>query len=445
MIFSINGLVNVILSFSEIILCYAWLCVVIIERKYLQIKDKVTLGVSIILLGTILTINRTMVFASYTLLIIVIFITSVSVYLIVKRKVFSIVAAVSTYYLITSLMNFFLAFISMTFLQEKFDSTVYYYASSMWKNGIYLLSLCFVVIIYGFIKKKSNGEMLNIEMYAKELIVLDLFLYIIWRQYQTTMDRMALGEQEMLGVKTGFSLLSIVFIAGIVGVIFLRYKVIEEENRNYIIRDNIYKSSLIEVENSLEKSKQMAHDVKNHFLIIKEMGEKNNIPELLKYVDELCDEYSQTKSRTWTGNKIIDLVLNQKKSIAEEMKIRFDINSVLLPCIKLSDVELCSVFGNLLDNSLEACELCEVGQRFIDVNIKSQKELLFISITNSMAGEPVYKNGRFITSKKDKQLHGYGLKSVERIVDKYEGIISYQTEGNMFEVNITFFDIVNNR
>ena len=75
MIFSINGLVNVILSFSEIILCYAWLCVVIIERKYLQIKDKVTLGVSIILLGTILTINRTMVFASYTLLIIVIFIT----------------------------------------------------------------------------------------------------------------------------------------------------------------------------------------------------------------------------------------------------------------------------------------------------------------------------------------------------------------------------------
>ena len=127
------------------------------------------------------------------------------------------------------------------------------------------------------------------------------------------------------------------------------------------------------------------------------------------------------------------------------MKIRFDINSVLLPCIKLSDVELCSVFGNLLDNSLEACELCEVGQRFIDVNIKSQKELLFISITNSMAGEPVYKNGRFITSKKDKQLHGYGLKSVERIVDKYEGIISYQTEGNMFEVNITFFDIVNNR
>lgn len=445
MSFSVNELVNGILSFVEIILCYVWLCEVIIEREYLQFRHKAIIAISIILLGIILMMNRIIVFASYSMLFVAIFITSISVSLIEKRNALTIIASVSIYYLTTSLINIFLAFISMSILQERFDSTVYYYAVSVWKNGIYSLTLVLVILILcGFIKKISNGKTLNINMYTKELIVLDVFLYMIWRQYQTAMDRMALGEQEISGVGTGLSLLSIVSIVGVVGVVFLRYKVIEEENRNYLLRDNIYKINLIEVENSLEKSKQMAHDVKNHFLIIKEMGEKNNITELLKYVDELCDEYSHTKSRVWTGNRIIDLIFNQKKSIAEQKEIRFNIDSMLLPCIQLSDVELCSVFGNLLDNSLEACELCEVDYRFIDVNVKSQKELLFISITNSMAFEPIYKNGRFITSKSDKQLHGYGLQSVERIVNKHEGTISYQTESNMFEVNITFFDMLSN-
>ena len=445
MSWNINGLVNGILAFGEILLCYVWLCEVIIEREFLRIKDKAILVSSIILLSTILMMNRTMVFVSYVLVIITIFITSLSVYLIVKRKLLTIIATVATYYLIISLINIFFAFISMSFLQEKFDSEVYYYASSIWKNCIYFFSLIIVaLILHGLMKKISNGGRLNIETYTNVLIILDVCLYIIWRLYQITMDRMALGEQEIAGVTTGFSLLSVASIVGVVGIIFLKYKVIEEENRNYLLRDNIYKSNLVEVENFLEQSRQMTHDVKNHFLIIKEMGEKNNISELLKYVDELCNEYSNTKNRIWTGNQIIDLILNQKKAIAEQKAIRFDIYSMLLPCVQLSDVELCSIFGNLLDNSLEACELCETDYRFINVNIKSQNELLFICITNGMACEPVYKNGRFITSKNDKHIHGYGLKSVERIVNKYEGTISYQTESNYFEVTITFFDMLNN-
>lgn len=445
MSFSLNELVNGILSFIEIFICYVWLCEVIIERKYLRFKDKIIMFLTILLLSIMLMINRTMVFVSYSMLIVAIFITSFSVYLILKTKLLTIIAVVSTYYLSTSLSNLFIAFISMSFLKEQFDGTVYFYASSMWKNCIYLLSLIIVaLILYGFIKKKTIGKRVNISKYTRVLIIMDGFLYMIWRQYQTAMDRMAIGEQKISGVGTGLSLLSIVFISAGVGIIFMRYKLIEEENRNYLLRDNVYKSNLVEVERNLEKSRQMTHDVKNHFLVIREMVEKNKLLELLEYVDELCEEYSSTKYRGWTGNQIIDLILNQKNAIAKQNNIRFDIKSMLLPCIKLSDVELCSILGNLLDNALEACELCEEDYRFIDVKIKSQTELLHINITNSIAVQPVCKNGRFLTSKKDKRLHGYGLKSVERIVTEHDGIISYQTESNLFEVNVTFFDVLSN-
>ena len=240
MSFSFNELVNGILSFIEIFICYVWLCEVIIERKYLQFKDKIIMVFTILLLSIMLMINRTMVFVSYSMLIVAIFITSLSVYLILKRKLLTIIAVVSVYYLVTSLSNLFIAFISMSFLKEKFDSTVYFYASSMWKNYIYLLSLIIVaLILYGFIKKKTIGKRVNISKYTKVLIILDGFLYMIWRQYQTTMDRMAIGEQKISGVGTGLSLLSIVFISAGVGIIFMRYKLIEEENRNYLLRDNI--------------------------------------------------------------------------------------------------------------------------------------------------------------------------------------------------------------
>lgn len=445
MSWNINELVNGILAFGEILLCYVWLCEVIIERVYLQIKDKIMIIFVVTILGTMLMINRKIAFVSYNMLIIAILFTCISVYIIAKKNIMTIIVTVSTYYLITSLINIFLAFISMSFLKHRFDNTIYYNASSIWKNCIYFVSLLIMIGLICWIRRKRvTNELIDISLYTKILFILDLFLYMVWRQYQNTMDMMALGDKKMEGVGTGFSLLSIVLIAGFVGIIFLKYKIIEEDNRSYLLRDEIYKNNFIATENILEKNRQMIHDIKNHILIIREMGEKNKINDLLRYVDELYGEYSTTKNVTWTGNHILDLILNQKKAVAEHKGIQFSINVMLLPKIKLSDVELCSLFGNLLDNSIEACEKIEIGDRFIDINIKVQQKMMFINIANSTAEKAVCKNGCFITSKQDKKSHGYGLKSVQRVVDRHDGVISYQVESNTFEVEITFFDMDNN-
>lgn len=444
MSWNINGLMNGILAFGEILLCYVWLCEVIIEKDYLRIRDKIVLFSTIILLSIMLMINRKHVFVSYGMLIISILITSISVLIVLRRNILIIIANVTAYYLIIELLNTILAFLSMSFLKNRFDNYVYFNAASIWKSCIYFFSLIFIIVIILLLKKKMTitGK-ISIAKYTNILIIVDFILYMVWRQYQTIMDSMALGDQEMRGLGTGVSLLAMIIFVGLGVIVFLRYKMIEEDNRNYLLRDEVYKNNFIEIDSVLEENRQMLHDVKNHFLIIRELGEKNKIEELLQYIDELYDEYNNVGSHTWTGNRIIDLVLNQKKSMAEQKKIKFNVDAMLLPYVNLSDVEICSLFGNLLDNAIEACEKNELKERVIEVSIKAQKELLFINIVNSLGVEPIRKNNRFVSSKKDKGIHGYGLKSVERIVNKYEGVISYQVESNMFKVNVTFFDMIN--
>ncbi len=92
-----------------------------------------------------------------------------------------------------------------------------------------------------------------------------------------------------------------------------------------------------------------------------------------------------------------------------------------------------------MDNAIEACKRLDGNvDKWISIKIENQKRLLFIKIENSAGEAPVMKKGRFVSIKQDKTKHGYGLKSVERIVNKYEGTITYQSEDRAFHVKLLF-------
>ena len=114
----------------------------------------------------------------------------------------------------------------------------------------------------------------------------------------------------------------------------------------------------------------------------------------------------------------------------------------MIPEIRLNDIEICSLLGNLIDNAIEACEKHVDEHRFINIKIQDKKGFLFITLKNSIHSKPKIEKGVFITSKEDKITHGYGLKSVNRIVKKYEGDISYTIEDKTFEIRICFYDMV---
>ena len=100
-------------------------------------------------------------------------------------------------------------------------------------------------------------------------------------------------------------------------------------------------------------------------------------------------------------------------------------------------MDICSIFGNALDNAIE-CELkiADKEKRLIHVTVSQQKNFLILRFENYYEGSLKVKEGRFLTTKKEKEFHGYGIKSIRYTVNKYDGAVSIDTKENWFDLKI---------
>ena len=148
-------------------------------------------------------------------------------------------------------------------------------------------------------------------------------------------------------------------------------------------------------------------------------------------------EIKQYEAQNKTGNKVLDTVLTTKSLYCAKHDITFTCvaDGTLLEFMDVMDI--CSIFGNAIDNAIE-CELkiTDKEKRLIHVTVSRQKNFLILRFENYYDMELKYKQGRLITTKKEKEYHGYGLKSIQYIADKYDGAVSIDTKNNWFDLKI---------
>lgn len=251
-------------------------------------------------------------------------------------------------------------------------------------------------------------------------------------------------------------LMTSVILAAAAGMLFFKNRNIRRENDFLLMKEEMEQQKYKELSAAVEKNRELVHDVKNHYLVIREYIRDGDYESLAGYIDGLHKDFARTDSWVYTGNFVLDLILGQKRLTAQGQGFSFELQASPLSGLPFSDREICSLFGNLLDNALEACE--RVRQRKeenaaakgapgreeipeIMVKIEQQNQMLFIEISNSTDEIPEQKERGFQSSKNDPSLHGYGLKSVERIVADHDGVIRYDADGRSFTVTVTFFDV----
>ena len=133
---------------------------------------------------------------------------------------------------------------------------------------------------------------------------------------------------------------------------------------------------------------------------------------------------------------MVDAILNSKLSLLGSKEIRISARAVVPPALGISEIDLCVIIGNLLDNALEACMKQEdAKERFVRVFIGILKDQLYVSVTNSTCGF-VKKSGRNYPSAKNGEGHGFGLVRIDRIVKKYGGYLNRQDEEGVFATEI---------
>ena len=178
--------------------------------------------------------------------------------------------------------------------------------------------------------------------------------------------------------------------------------------------------------------------MKNHLLALKKYTQEQDWKGLEEYLNELSRDMLDYNYQIWTGNHMLDMILNQKEKEAEKQKTQMQISTEVFTTLPFSDREIISLFGNLLDNALEACEQIKEGERWIHIKMNKKNQLLYIEIVNAAKNTGIQTDENFV-SKKDGVLHGYGMKNIRDIVEQYNGMFQCKSQEDRFEVVITIY------
>lgn len=209
----------------------------------------------------------------------------------------------------------------------------------------------------------------------------------------------------------------------------IRLKVMEQlavqEQENYKV-----------LQQNEEELRALRHDIKNHAMVLSEYLEHGNTETALSHLRELEKTFVRISSVVYTSNPAMDAALNigARKAQAEGIVYKVQIQGA--GEIQLDSVDLCTFLSNAIDNAIEGCAGCE--EKYIYIEIIFSDKQTKIHIENSTC-RPNKKTG-FFTTKIDKKNHGFGMRNIKNVVNKYHGFLEYEIKDHVFNLDI-FFNI----
>jgi sensor histidine kinase regulating citrate/malate metabolism len=201
-----------------------------------------------------------------------------------------------------------------------------------------------------------------------------------------------------------------------------------------------FQASLIEkhyaeVENMYRQVRGWRHDYRNHIQTLKAYVSFGEHEKLGEYLDRLDEDLTNVDTIIKTGNIMIDAILNSKLSLAASKKIAVNAKAAVPENLGISDIDLCVIIGNLLDNAIEACEGIESGEKFIRIFVGIKNTQLYMVFTNAAPGKKQTKSGGTFLSRKGKN-RGFGLMRIDKTVEKCGGYIDRNSEDGAFTTEI---------
>ncbi|MDO5517567.1 MAG: ATP-binding protein [Clostridium sp.] len=186
------------------------------------------------------------------------------------------------------------------------------------------------------------------------------------------------------------------------------------------------------VDENQHQIRELKHNMKNQMIVLKSLIEENDVEEANAFIGNMIENTESLSNGIFTGNASINSILNSKINDSKRYNIDWDIEINVPRNINMGSSDIGIIIGNLLDNAIEACARIKDDNRKIKVNIESNSMNMIISVVNTKNEGEIKEK----TWKTDKENHGIGLKSVQRVVNKYNGAMRNEDKGNLYDVNI---------
>lgn len=245
-------------------------------------------------------------------------------------------------------------------------------------------------------------------------------------------------------VALGFSISGILFIIVAVTLVLINdskkyYRELYEMNQKLIKQQKQYYETLMEKENN---TKKFRHDINNHIYCLKYLCEKKNYEALSSYLKEMQTSIEGLRMNIQTGNEIVNIVVNDIVQRNTREDIEFHWKGLLPEKIKISSMDLCTIFSNLFMNAVEAVRQLETSEiKIINTQIKMSGSSIIITMENPAVKKVNVVGGCLATTKSNAKQHGFGSVNVAACVKKYNGSIDYDSTDSHFLVEIIFENV----
>lgn len=237
-----------------------------------------------------------------------------------------------------------------------------------------------------------------------------------------------------------FSLIVFVCLFSILAsIIFYKgYKDVQYQQQisdmNYTMLERQYEI----IQKMYTEKRMLLHDAIHQDTLILEYLKKGQYEKAQRYFEKKIAATKKKSQNRYTGIEVLDLMLNYEMEQADMNQIHVNCALEAYRC-PLDETELCIIIGNLFDNAIEAVKNLTEAQRKIEFSIYNPNDIFRIEIANPYEGEREKKEHQYLTTKKEnKEMHGRGLMSIQKIVEKYDGFMDISDDAHVFRVTLVF-------
>ena len=257
----------------------------------------------------------------------------------------------------------------------------------------------------------------------------------------------SVGMSQKKYIKESWTSLIIILLINI--VIFKLYLILSKEkelqkyNTVYAQQLELCNQHMREKETVMMDFRNARHDMKQHFIVLIELLERDDNLKATEYLRKLINmEPLSRLGISRTDNIVVDSLINTKYAVAVKEQIQFEADIHIPMQLPFESADLCILLGNILDNAIEASLVLHEEKRYIKFFMKYEGNTLIITVINAYNGEILRnRRGKIVTNKGDSENHGIGLESVKKVVDKYHGSVVIEPGVQKFTIKIILCDL----
>lgn len=289
-----------------------------------------------------------------------------------------------------------------------------------WMEPAYLLSFLIYLLIYLYLLKKNEVYLCDIELKYRIAVLVQGSIFQMFYNFVFIFFN---ENHERYG-----QVAYVVFFISIVGAVYSVFLTL-----GFAVKNNLMEKQNRELQSFMRMQKQQydyqlqqstavrrfKHDLANHIAVLRELMNQKKTEAAGEYIDTIWKMQAEFDGKVHTGDSFLDVILNYYRYLATKEAIEFSVSGKLKEEVPLEMFDMTTLMGNILQNAVEAAAKASVPR--IRIELIEHKREIFIVVTNSTAEKIKIGKDFFMTSKSDKVNHGFGLKNVIAVVEKYHG------------------------